>query len=111
MMTTPTNFSVLCENGILIESNTNRFGLFDFSKINEIIGEGYKSAKEQISRVKVNVQRRISHEERAQKRKQFQSTIPDVLVDNVKIEGINSKQAEYVKQIIKPGIVPIPLKD
>ena len=59
MMTTPTNFSVLCENGILIESNTNRFGLFDFSKINELINEGYKSTQNQMERLKINIQRQI----------------------------------------------------
>ena len=109
MMTTPTNFSVLCENGILIESNTNRFGLFDFSKINELINEGYKSTQEQMERLKINIQRRITPAQSAQRRKEYRSLLPDVIIDKINIDGINSKQAEYVKQIIKPGAAPIPL--
>ncbi len=110
MMTTPTNFSVVCENGVLIESNTDRFGLFDFSKINEIISEGYKSTKEQLGRICTNIQARTTPEERKKLRKAYQASLPNVIIDNVTIEGVNLKQAGYVKQIIKPGTAPIPLK-
>jgi NTE family protein len=110
MMTTPTNFSVVCENGVLIESNTNRFGLFDFSKINEIIEEGYKSTKEQLGRICTNIQRRNTQEEMKKKRAAYRESLPNVIIDNIAIEGINSKQSEYVRQIIKPGAAPIPLK-
>lgn len=110
MMTTPTNFSVLCENGVLIESNTNQFGLFDFSRINELIDEGYRAAKEQLERLCTNIQRRITPEERARLRDHYRSNLPEVIIDKVSIEGLSSGQAEYVSQIIKPGSVPIPLK-
>ncbi len=110
MMTTPTDFSVICENGVLIEINTNRFGLFDFSRISEIIEEGYKSAQGQMGRLLVNVQRRVSSEELAKRRNDYRSSLPEVYIDKITIEGINSNQAEYVRQIIKPGITPIPLK-
>ena len=33
-----------------------------------------------------------------------------MIIDNIEITGINSKQAEYVKQILKPGNAPVPLK-
>ena len=110
MMTTTTNFSVICENGILIESNTDRFGLFDFSRINELISEGYKSTQEQMGRLKINIQRRTNPVERTQRRNEYRNSIPEVTIDKINIEGINSKQAEYVRQIIKPGMTPIPLK-
>ena len=38
MMTTQTNFSVICENGILINVNTDKYGLFDFDNFISIIG-------------------------------------------------------------------------
>ncbi len=109
MMTNPTDFSVLCENGVLIESNTNRFGLFDFSKITEIVDEGYKSAKTQLEKVCFNIQRRVDPAERTQRREVYRASIPEVMIDKITIEGTNEKQAEYVRQIIKPGIQPVPL--
>lgn len=109
MMTTPTSFSVLCENGILVESNTDRFGLFDFSKISEIIEEGYNSTQKEINRIKFNVQRRVEKIDLQAKRNQYRNSFPDVLIDSVQIEGISAKQSEYVRNILKPGSEPIPL--
>lgn len=109
MMTTPTSFSVLCENGILIESNTNRFGLFDFSQITDIIAEGYNSTQHQIDRLCVNIQRRETKEELQARRHAYRNSLPKVLIDNVTIEGTTSMQAQYIRHIIKPGHTPIPL--
>ena len=110
MMTTPTNFSVLCENGILIEPNTDAFGLFDFSKINNVIEEGHKSAMLKMNEIKKNIQRRSDPVELANRRKTFLSSTPQVVVDKIDITGINEKQADYVRQILKPGNAPVPLK-
>jgi NTE family protein len=110
MMTNPTSFSVICENGILIESNTDRFGLFDFSRITELIEEGYNSASKVIPVINFNVQRKVLPEERIQKRNKFRTTIPEIYIDKITIEGPNEKQAEYVRQIIKPGVQPVPLE-
>jgi NTE family protein len=109
MMTTPTSFSVLCENGILVESNTDRFGLFDFSRISEIIEEGYQSGLKQIEKMKFNISRRVETEALSAKRTAFRNALPEVKIDQVIIEGVNEKQADYVKNIIKPGSEPIPL--
>ena len=111
MMTTPTLFSVVCENGILIEPNTDRFGLFDFSNISEIIDEGYHATEKQLNRITFNIQRRVTPSEVKQKRLTYRNELPKVIIDSVLIEGVNSKQAEYVRAIIKPTNVPIPLEN
>lgn len=109
MMTTPTSFSVICENGILVESNTDRFGLFDFSRISEIIEEGYVSAKREIVRMKWNIQRQQDKNELDERRKVYRNSFPEVKIDQLHIVGLNSGQAEYIKNILKPGSEPIPL--
>jgi NTE family protein len=101
---------VICENGILIEPNTDQFGLFDFSRIHEIIEEGYKNTLLKINEIKNNVQRRSDLEKLAQKRKAFRAGSPEVVIDNINITGINAKQSEYVRNILKPGSAPVPLK-
>lgn len=110
MLTTPTLFSVVCENGILIEPNVDRFGLFDFTKISEIIDEGYHSTEKQLNRITFNIQRRIVPAELKTKRSTFRNSLPDVVIDSVSIEGVNSKQAEYVRAIIKPTPDDVPIK-
>lgn len=109
MMTTPTSFSVLCENGILVESNTDRFGLFDFSRITEIIAEGYESGKREIAQMKWNIPRQQDKSQLNEKRKVYRNSLPQIKIDQVTIVGVNSGQADYVKNIIKRGLDPIPL--
>ncbi len=109
MMTTPTNFSLLGKNGILIEPHTDKFGLFDFNHISEIIETGYKATMEQMDEIKKQIQRRSNPAELTSKRESFHSGVPKVLIDKVFISGLNSKQAEYVRRIIKPSKSPVPL--
>ncbi len=109
MMTTPTSFSVICENSILIDVNTNEFGSFDFTRIPEIVNAGYLQGIDQIEEIKFYIQRRVEKKEVEKRRQVFRSTIKDIYIDHVVIEGVNSKQSDYVRQIIKPSYQPIPL--
>lgn len=111
MMTTPTNFSVLCENGILIEANTDPFGLFDFSRIPEILAEGYRAGIAAIDELKFYIQERQPLDSLTKKRQAFRNTRKEILVDHLIIEGVNSKQAEYVGQILKRSENPISLTE
>jgi NTE family protein len=110
MMTTPTNFSVLCENGILINVNTDKYGLFDFKHISELVNEGYEAAKARIKDIEFYVQRKANTAALLKRRRQFRADLQPVLVDKVSIEGINSKQGLYVSSIIKPSMQPLPLE-
>jgi len=109
MMTTPTNFTVQSENGILIEPAVEKFGLFDFKHIDEIIQAGYKATMAKMDSIKMQVKRRSNPAELASKRKSFYAGMPKVLIDKVYIHGLNSKQAGYVSRIIKPSSAPVPL--
>lgn len=110
MMTTPTNFSVLCENGILIEPYTDDIDLFDFNNVDRIIQRGFDEAMKDMDRVRINVQRRVSPKELQSKREAFRNKFPQVIVDKVFIEGVSPKQSEYIRQIIKRSNSPVPMK-
>ena len=107
MMTIPTSFSVICENSILIDVNTNDFGAFDFSRIPEIINAGYLQGLEQIKQIEFYTQRRVDKKVIDARRKAFRAKSKAIQIDHVVIEGISSKQADYVRQIIKPSYDPI----
>lgn len=109
MMTTPTSFSVLCDNGILIEVDTDPFGLFDFTRINELIKAGHDAAMQKMDRIETYVQRRSNPMVLMKKRKAFRYSDQEVAIDKLTIEGINGKQADYVRRIIKPSINPLPI--
>lgn len=110
MLTTPTNFSVLCENGILINVNTDKFGLFDFDNLPDVIQAGHDAAMARMKDIEFNIQRRETDENLKQKRASFRYDLPKILIDKVSVEGLNERQAEYVVRIIKPGKQPVPLE-
>lgn len=109
MLTTPTNFSVLCENGILINVNTDRFGLFDFNNIEEIVKSGYEAAESQMKEIQFNIQRRVDAQDLSKRRDEFRNDLPEIMVDQVYVEGLNERQAEYVRRIIKPSSQLLPV--
>ncbi len=109
MMTTPTSFSVICENSVLIDVNTNDFGAFDFTRIPEIITAGYEQGIAQIDEIKFYIQKSNPKKEIEKKRSEFRARTTEIKIDHVVIEGINSKQADYVRSIIKPSYTPITL--
>jgi len=107
MMTIPTSFSVICENSVLIDVNTNEFGAFDFSRVPELIQVGYEQGLKQIDQIKFYTQRRIDKKTVDARRKEFRKLDKDFEIDHIVIEGVSSKQADYVRQIIKPSYTPI----
>jgi NTE family protein len=111
MMTTPTKFSVICDNGILIDVNTDKYGLFDFTRITELINEGYAAAQKQMDSIKFNVYRRADPAEVQKRRAAFRSDLAPVMVDNLIIDGINSKQQMYVASIVKRSAEPMPVSE
>lgn len=102
MMTTPTVYTVYCQNGIFIEPRTDEFGLFDFRNPNPVIEAGYEAAKARLHEIRTNVQRRTSKEELKKRREDFKMGRPEIFIDKIDVRGINDKQAEYVTRIIKP---------
>lgn len=110
MMTTPTNFDVVCDNGILIEPNTNNFGLLDFSEPQPIISSGYNAATKLIDSIKVYVQRRVSKSEVNISRAAFNRQFPSVEIDKITVEGVNEKQSQYIKNILKRSSSPLSIE-
>jgi NTE family protein len=109
MLTTPTNFSVLCENGILINVNTDKFGLFDFDHLPEVIQAGYDAAEAKMKDILFNIQRRVDPDDLKKRRDEFRTDLPRIIIDKVSVDGVNERQAEYVVRIIKPNKQPVPL--
>lgn len=110
MMTTPTVYTVYCQNGIFIEPQTDRFGLFDFHNPTPVIQAGYEAAKTKLREIQTNIQRRVSKEELKKRRDDFKSGRPEIRIEKIDVRGVNEKQAGYVKRIIKPKDEPLSME-
>lgn len=102
MMTVPTNLSIRPEEGILIDLETEKFGLFDFSKTASILEEGYSKTKSKLDSIRLFVSERTDSLLLRQHRSRFRSGMSPMRIATVAIEGLNPKQATYVRAILKP---------
>ena len=108
MLQAKTNYNVLCENGVIIEPNTD-IGVFDFNNPQPAIDSGYAAAQRKIFKIKECIPRKITQDELIKKRERFTDKIHPIVFNNIYIEGLNKRQSNYAKKLLVPRkkIVPI----
>ena len=99
MVSNTSNYSTLCENGIMIESHSD-LSPFDFDNPQEIINKGYNSALLKIKEIKTQLVYTPDHLSIVEKRKEFRKRIPELNFGNILIDGLNKKQAHYIRQLL-----------
>ncbi len=100
MLVGKTNFDIPCEAGIIIKPKTD-VSLFDFSNPQPTIDSGYAATMREMDFIKKHIARRTDPAELKAQRAKFKQKIPKVIFDNIYIEGLNSKQAEYARRILR----------
>lgn len=101
MLLTKTSFDVICQNGIIIEPPVNNIGTFDFTNVKTLIDSGYYAAKKQIQKIKICVERRVSSADLKQKRESFFKKQFPLVFDDISVEGIMRKQANYIEHVLQ----------
>ncbi len=110
MLVSKTNFDIPCEDGIIIKPKTD-VSLFDFSNPQPTIDSGYAATMRQMDFIKQHIQRRVDPDELKAKRNNFRGKIPKIIFDKIYFEGLNSKQAEYSRKILRHKSKQISLED
>ncbi len=100
MLQNKSNYNTLCENGVIIEPQSN-VGLFNFSNPQPIIDSGYTAAIRKMNYIKQFVDRRVEDSTLTAKRSTFNIDASKMLFDTIYIEGLNKKQAEYARKILR----------
>jgi NTE family protein len=100
MLQSKSDYSIQCEAGVIIEPVTD-VGLFNFSNVEPIIDSGYAAAMRKMDLIKLYVERRVEPIETAAKRKQFMDKQPKIVFDQIYIEGLNKKQSEYARKVLR----------
>lgn len=101
MLMMKTDYSIACENGIIIQPVLKDIGLFDFSQSRYVIDAGYAEAKKRMPEIENAISRRVTAEERAQKRQHFLKKKPALVFDNIYINGLNRYQSLYVERSLR----------
>jgi NTE family protein len=109
MMQEPTNFSVICENGVIIEPRTGT-PLFDFTDPSVAINEGYQETLRRMPEIKAQLQRSRTPAEVALRRQRFRARQPELRFGDIRVHGLDRRQTHYVDRILRrrPGNLTYP---
>lgn len=106
MMQEPTNFSVICENGIIIEPRTD-VTLFDFSQPGRAIEDGYRAAMARMPEILAQLQRRADPVALASARSAFRARMPPLVFDQVTIAGLRRSPTHHAMQVVRRAGQPL----
>ncbi len=96
-----TEYSISCDNAIIIEPKASEFSLFDFDKNEELIKIGYDATIKQIESLKKDIQRRTDVYELIERRKKYRDELPKLIFEDIEVEGMNDSQNKYVRKSLR----------
>lgn len=101
MLMLKSDYSVICNNGVLIKPNLKRVNVIDFSNTREFIDSGYVAAKRLIPEIRLFVVEHVTEKAMQEKRDAFDRRKPPLLIGNFQVSGLKSGQFEYVNRILR----------
>lgn len=101
MLVTKTDYSIIADNGYLIEHNLGKVNIVDFSRTKTFIDSGYVKTMRKREDLEALVNRRIHKDEQELRRSAFALRKPNLLIDSIIISGLNKAQSSYVNKLLK----------
>lgn len=95
-----TDYSVDCENSIIIEPQAQQFSLFDFDRNEELIDIGYQATIERIPEILLAIEKRDSNK-LAKRRLKYRESMPKMTFDKLEISGMTKRQNKYLEKSIR----------
>ena len=96
-----TEYSVDCDNSIIIEPETDEFSLFNFSQNAQLIQIGYDATIKQISKISKDIVERTSKDTLLRKRGVYKKKLPRLIFEEIKISGLTNAQNKYIENSLK----------
>ena len=92
------DYSLPCENGMLIEPDLGNIGTFDFERIAEAIEIGYQATLLKIDSIKMNMPRTVSKEELNQRRQEYNKSKIKLSIANIRTIGLTPEEEAYIER-------------
>lgn len=102
MVMQKTDYNLDEKDGILLDFDLKEFGLLDFPKADAIFNIGYEKAETMIDSIKSRIPREVSTDTREMQRMIFKSKTPELIFNNITVEGGNHFQQNYIKRQFLP---------
>lgn len=101
MIMSHTEYSIPEEEGILLNFDMQGAATFDFSKVDEFAQMGYEETISKMDEIKKRVSRRVTKEQRDQKRESYRNKLPELVFEDIYITGLDTLQQGYVKSVFE----------
>lgn len=98
MFSTHSKYVLPCEEGLIIEPDLGDIGTFDFDRIEEAIQIGYETTLAKIDSIKMQVQTRVSKEDRQKAREKFNARKNTLHINQVQVPGLEKDQGNYIER-------------
>lgn len=99
MLQQPTNYSLLCDPGLIIEPKTATT-LFDFSDPARAIEDGYNAAIARMPEILAMLGRRAPRAQVEERRRRFRAEWPPLTFGSVRVRGLNKPSTIYAEKIL-----------
>ena len=104
MIMQTSDYSLSDENGILLNFDLqNEAGLLDFDKAQYLYELGYATTMQFIDSIKGKVSRTIPLDSLNKRRQAYKRTLPDVIIQNISVSGVNESQRRFIVNEIRPA--------
>ena len=105
MLMRPTDFSLPCNDGVIISPNST-ISTFDFNSAEKAIEEGYESALPYIDSIKQSLKRTTSAEEIATRRKMFRSKMKAIRIDKITTSNAQNENLSFIRSSFMQDSLP-----
>lgn len=85
--------------GVYIQPNIKGYTSFDFQKAKSLIDSGYVQTMRKMDEIKQKITRRVSCDELAVRRNEFNDRSLPFVFDGLRFEGFNEKQSRYINRL------------
>ena len=103
MMVSYSDFSLPCEEGLIIEPKTT-VRTFDFDNVKQAIEDGYRATLLKIDSLKAVIERQSDPLELAAKRAAFRGKIPELVIAEVNTHTVMGSDQSYVRKSILKNV-------
>lgn len=105
MLMSHSNFSLPCENGLIINPNVN-LNTFEFDEVQKAIDAGYLATLKTIDSLKIHVTRTVNAEELNFKRLEFKKQVLPLSINKVNTTAFGNKDVSFVRNSISKNAKP-----
>ncbi len=100
MLMSKADFKIDSSVGLVIETKSGNESIFQFSKIDDYIDSGYVAAMRMMPKIIDRIDKNKLHNSISEKRKRFNKRLPNTIIDNISVSGLNKKQTTYFLKLI-----------